>query len=116
MFGTTGRVAGSLDQVVIASVGVGVGDVGAVATLRSQWSASVESDAAFAQRINDWLASERERRTTWLARIDDVPVGMASMLEYRRMPPPVGLTRAGAISATCSCAPSAAVGGSAQHC
>lgn len=84
--GTTGHVAGSLDQVTIAIVGAG--DAGAVAALRSQWSAGVESDAAFEQRMIDWLAGERERRTTWLARIEGVPVGMASMLEYRRMPHP----------------------------
>lgn len=38
--------------------------------------------------MSDWLASERERRTTWLARVDGVPVALASMLEYRRMPHP----------------------------
>jgi hypothetical protein len=35
-----------------------------------------------------WLADEGERRTTWLAELDAAPVGMASMLECRRMPWP----------------------------
>ena len=35
-----------------------------------------------------WLATEGERRTTWLATLDELPVGMASMFEYRRMPHP----------------------------
>jgi GNAT superfamily N-acetyltransferase len=35
-----------------------------------------------------WLAAEGDRRTTWLATLDDSPVGMASVFEYRRMPRP----------------------------
>jgi GNAT superfamily N-acetyltransferase len=35
-----------------------------------------------------WLAADGERRTTWLAELDSEPVGMASLLEYRRMPRP----------------------------
>ena len=35
-----------------------------------------------------WLAAEGERRTTWLAVLDEAPVGMASLFEYRRMPRP----------------------------
>jgi GNAT superfamily N-acetyltransferase len=79
-------VAGPFDQVVIRIADAG--DGGAVARLRSQWSAGLDADAVFEQRMSDWLASERERRTTWLARVDGMPVGMASMLEYRRMPHP----------------------------
>jgi GNAT superfamily N-acetyltransferase len=86
VFAKTGPVAGSFAQVVIGIADVG--DAGVVAGLRSQWSAGVDADAVFEQRMSDWLASERERRTTWLARVDGVPVGMASMLEYRRMPRP----------------------------
>ena len=45
--------------------------------------------------MSDWLVSEGERRTTWLARIGHLPMGMASMLEYRRClirsPPAIGL-------------------------
>ncbi|MFZ0042839.1 MAG: GNAT family N-acetyltransferase [Solirubrobacteraceae bacterium] len=65
-------------------------DVGAVAALRSLWSGGAEADAAFERRMADWLASERDHRTTWLALIGEFPVGMASMLEYRRMPRPEG--------------------------
>jgi GNAT superfamily N-acetyltransferase len=63
-------------------------DAGAVAALRALWSTDIECDAAFERRMADWLASERDHRTTWLALIGDLPVGMASMLEYRRMPHP----------------------------
>jgi GNAT superfamily N-acetyltransferase len=79
-------MAGSRDEVVIGIAGAG--DAAAVAGLRSQWSAGVDADAVFERRMSDWLASERERRTTWLASVGGVPVGMASMLEYRRMPHP----------------------------
>jgi GNAT superfamily N-acetyltransferase len=64
------------------------GDVGAIAALRSQWSAKVGDDPDFQGRMADWLASEGGRRTTWLASLGDVPVGMASVFEYRRMPRP----------------------------
>ena len=65
----------------------GPGDVAALAALRALWSGAV-ADAEFEARMAAWLASEGERRTTWLARVGDEPVGMASMLEYRRMPRP----------------------------
>jgi GNAT superfamily N-acetyltransferase len=65
----------------------GVGDAGALAWLRALWSAEAGGDAAFARRMAGWLAAEGDRRTTWLAAIDE-PVGMASMFEYRRMPRP----------------------------
>jgi GNAT superfamily N-acetyltransferase len=63
-------------------------DVGGIAALRSLWSTGIEADAVFERRMADWLASERDHRTTWLALIGDLPAGMASMLEYRRMPQP----------------------------
>ena len=66
---------------------VGAGDVGALASLRALWSETT-ADAAFEARMGEWLASEGERRTTWLAWAGDEAVGMASMLEYRRMPRP----------------------------
>jgi GNAT superfamily N-acetyltransferase len=65
----------------------GAEDVGALAALRALWSGAV-ADAAFAERMAGWLASEGGRRTTWLAWAGDEPAGMASMLEYRRMPRP----------------------------
>jgi GNAT superfamily N-acetyltransferase len=64
----------------------GAGDASALAALRSLWTGAEDPD--FEARMGDWLASEGERRTTWLAVLGDAPVGMASMLEYRRMPRP----------------------------
>jgi GNAT superfamily N-acetyltransferase len=64
------------------------GDVGAIASLRSLWSAGAGEDPEFARRMAAWLAAEGDRRTTWLATLGDSPVGMASVFEYRRMPRP----------------------------
>jgi GNAT superfamily N-acetyltransferase len=64
----------------------GVGDAGAVAALRALWAGRVEP--RFAERMAAWLAADGERRTTWLAELDGVAAGMASVLEYRRMPRP----------------------------
>jgi GNAT superfamily N-acetyltransferase len=66
----------------------GGGDVAAIASLRSQWSGAVETNVDFERRMEAWLSAEGDRRTTWLAVSGDVPVGMASLLEYRRMPKP----------------------------
>jgi GNAT superfamily N-acetyltransferase len=66
----------------------GADDVGAIEGLRSTWSAGARSDADFERRMDDWLALEGARRTVWLATLAGAPVGMASMLEYRRMPRP----------------------------
>jgi GNAT superfamily N-acetyltransferase len=66
----------------------GADDVAAIAGLRSLWSTGARSDADFERRMDDWLALEGARRTVWLAALADTPVGMASMLEYRRMPRP----------------------------
>jgi GNAT superfamily N-acetyltransferase len=66
----------------------GAGDVGAIATLRSLWTADGGVDDAFERRMADWLAAEGDRRTTWLAAVGGEPVGMASVFEYRRMPRP----------------------------
>ncbi len=35
-----------------------------------------------------WIRGEGDRRTTWLAWVGAEAVGMASLLEYRRMPRP----------------------------
>jgi GNAT superfamily N-acetyltransferase len=64
----------------------GDGDAGALASLRSLWT-DVE-EPGFGGRMAAWLASEGDRRTTWLATLDDAPAGMASLFEYRRMPRP----------------------------
>jgi GNAT superfamily N-acetyltransferase len=62
------------------------GDAGALAQLRALWSD--EEEPGFERRMAEWLASEGDRRTTWLATSDGEPVGMASLFEYRRMPRP----------------------------
>jgi len=64
------------------------GDIGAIASLRSLWTADAGDDPDFERRIGAWLAIEGDRRTTWLAALGDSPVGMTSLLEYRRMPRP----------------------------
>jgi GNAT superfamily N-acetyltransferase len=64
----------------------GAADVAALAALRALWSGGGEPD--FDRRMAAWIADEGDRRTTWLATVGDEPVGMASMLEYRRMPRP----------------------------
>jgi GNAT superfamily N-acetyltransferase len=66
----------------------GEADIAAVASLRSLWAGDVAQDPGFERRIAAWLASEGARRTTWLALLGDLPVGMASLFEYRRMPKP----------------------------
>ena len=63
-------------------------DTAAIASLRSLWSADASEDPEFEPRLAAWLAVEGERRTTWLAVVAGMPVGMASLFEYRRMPRP----------------------------
>jgi GNAT superfamily N-acetyltransferase len=65
----------------------GSDDIAAIALLRSLWT-GVDDDPEFAQRMSHWLASEGDRRTTWLAWLGARPIGMASLFEYRRMPRP----------------------------
>lgn len=77
--------SGSSDVVVRVA---GEADVAAVAELRALWVAETESEPNFPERMAAWLAAEGERRTTWLAFVDDRPVAMASLFEYRRMPKP----------------------------
>jgi GNAT superfamily N-acetyltransferase len=62
-------------------------DAAAIAALRALWSGA-DDEPDFARRMARWLAAEGERRTTWLAEFAGAPVGMASLLEYRRMPRP----------------------------
>jgi GNAT superfamily N-acetyltransferase len=64
------------------------GDIGAIASLRSLWTADAAADPDFEGRMTAWLAVEGDRRTTWLATLADSPVGIASVFEYRRMPRP----------------------------
>jgi GNAT superfamily N-acetyltransferase len=78
---------GSESQEVVVRV-AGPDDVGAIASLRSLWGEGTAEDPELERRMDAWLAAEGDRRTTWLATLGDEPVGMASMLEYRRMPRP----------------------------
>lgn len=69
----------------------GPGDLGAIATLRALWDDAADHPdelEGFSDRFAQWLATEGDRRTIWLAAIDTEDVGMASLFEYRRMPRP----------------------------
>jgi GNAT superfamily N-acetyltransferase len=66
----------------------GDGDVATVAALRALWTPEADPDAGFEAQLADWLAAEGERRTVWLAFLDEEAVGLASVFEYRRMPRP----------------------------
>jgi GNAT superfamily N-acetyltransferase len=63
-------------------------DVGSIAVLRALSTAGERAGSDFEERLAAWFALEGERRTTWLGTIGSRAVGMASMLEYRRMPRP----------------------------
>jgi GNAT superfamily N-acetyltransferase len=78
-------MASELSDVVVRVAGAG--DIGAIASLRSLWTAGA-GDPDLERRMAGWLAAEGDRRTIWLAALDESPVGMASVLEYRRMPRP----------------------------
>ncbi len=65
----------------------GPGEIPAVAALRAQWTGAT-SDPAFERHVAQWLAAEGDRRLVWLATSGDEPAGLASMLEYHRMPRP----------------------------
>jgi hypothetical protein len=49
----------------------GAADVAALAALRARWSAGMDADTGFEQRMAAWLADEGNRRTTWLATAAD---------------------------------------------
>jgi GNAT superfamily N-acetyltransferase len=63
-------------------------DLAVVAALRGQWTPGAEPDDDFEEQLAEWLAAEGDRRTVWLAFLDDEPAGLASIFEYRRMPRP----------------------------
>jgi GNAT superfamily N-acetyltransferase len=67
---------------------VSASDAAAVATLRAEWTAGTSDDPQFVLRVAAWLSSEAEHRTTWLAFDAEQPLGMISLVEYRRMPRP----------------------------
>jgi GNAT superfamily N-acetyltransferase len=66
----------------------GADDLEAIAVLRALWT-GLPPDEEFEARMADWLVTEGERRTTWVATLDQRAVGMASLFEYRRMPRPL---------------------------
>jgi GNAT superfamily N-acetyltransferase len=65
----------------------GPADIPAIAALRAQWTGAV-SDREFEQHVAAWIAAEGDRRFIWLASLGDTPAGLASLLEYHRMPRP----------------------------
>jgi GNAT superfamily N-acetyltransferase len=65
----------------------GPADIPVIAALRAQWTGAV-ADAGFEGLVRDWLTAEGERRLVWLASLGDEPAGLASLLEYHRMPRP----------------------------
>jgi GNAT superfamily N-acetyltransferase len=62
-------------------------DIPTIASLRAQWTGA-RSDPAFEARVREWLIAEGDRRLIWLASLGDEPAGLASLLEYHRMPRP----------------------------
>ncbi len=74
-----------LEVVVRAAV---ESDLEALSTLRATWTGEGVPDPDFARRMAAWHASERDRRTTWLALSGDLVLGMAGLVEFRRMPRP----------------------------
>ncbi|MFG1792106.1 GNAT family N-acetyltransferase [Nocardia sp. NPDC049149] len=67
-------------------------DIPALAQLRRQWSAEnagrpVE-DNGFDEQFAQWYAAESSRRTTFLAEIDGIAVGMVNLALFERMPQP----------------------------
>ena len=65
----------------------GPDDIPAIAALRAQWTGAA-SDATFERHVAGWVAAEGDRRLVFLATLGGTPAGMASMLEYHRMPRP----------------------------
>jgi GNAT superfamily N-acetyltransferase len=65
----------------------GSADIPAIAALRAQWTGAV-ADREFEQHVAAWVAAEGDRRLIWIASLDDAPAGLASLLEYHRMPRP----------------------------
>jgi GNAT superfamily N-acetyltransferase len=67
----------------------GADDVAAIASLRLAWGDKPRDEPAdFAGALAEWIEQEGDRRTIWLAELDDEPAGMATLYEFRRMPRP----------------------------
>jgi GNAT superfamily N-acetyltransferase len=65
----------------------GPADIREIAALRAQWTGAT-ADPHFESHVRAWLEAEGDRRLVWLATLGDEPAGLASMLEYHRMPRP----------------------------
>ena len=66
-------------------------DVETLAALRRAWveeDSGPIGDPAYEQAFTDWYDREGDRRLAWIGFVAGAPVGMLSMLEYRRMPRP----------------------------
>jgi GNAT superfamily N-acetyltransferase len=69
----------------------GATDIPTVAALRLEWGDGAHADerpADFERHMAEWIAEEGDRRTIWLAELDNEPVGIATLYEFRRMPRP----------------------------
>jgi len=65
----------------------GPADIPTIAALRAQWTGAT-SDRSFEQHVAAWVAAEGDRRLIWIASLGGEPAGLASLLEYHRMPRP----------------------------
>jgi len=67
-------------------------DLGALTRLRRTWTEENEgepiADPEFEASFEAWWEAERSTRTYFLAELDGVPIGMANVKRYERMPVP----------------------------
>ena len=67
-------------------------DLDALAALRRAWveeqAGGEVDDPRYDEAFSAWFAREHEQRVTWLALVDDEPVGMLNVLVFTRMPRP----------------------------
>jgi GNAT superfamily N-acetyltransferase len=69
-----------------------VTDAGTIADLRRAWveeqAGGPVDDPQYDEAFSAWFAREHPQRVTWLALVDDEPVGMLNILVFARMPRP----------------------------
>jgi GNAT superfamily N-acetyltransferase len=66
-------------------------DIAVLSALRRAWNeedhgSGSEHDAGFDARFATWFEAERDTRTFFVVEVDGVPVGMANLKRYDRMP------------------------------
>ncbi len=70
----------------------GDADVDVLAALRHVWTeedaGAAIDDPGYRERFDGFWAAEASRRTHWIAEVDGVAVGMASIVTMSRMPQP----------------------------